>query len=427
MKEMRTMSSSLNLSVHCHINQNGNNDRFVGIKIDTNKAMVYFPIGYRLSDNDDGIRQDILLLIAVLSIFSNYKDGVVTTQKFEMTHLVNFPINAYINIVRYFLQQNTYYMEKEQIMKVKDSGKIDWSTSLRRNISFFQKDGTPFFERYTVKGSTTNENNLITQIHKYCVFEAFTVIGWLFTSNLPPNPHIKLDKDRFLFVLRKKLGVTYNDNDKQLFQAMISMIEYIDTENSEKQYYFGTDRFEYVWEKLIDEAFGIKSKEEYFPRTQWNLKYGSTKNNFALEPDSIMIHDNKVYVLDAKYYRYGISGIPNHLPESTSINKQITYGEYIKNCQALKDKYGDRTIYNAFLMPYNKDENPFDIQNQYFANIGEATGEWKNGKHFYERVQGIVIDIRFLMKNYYGSQTEKIQKLAKVIEEALAENGQQFP
>lgn len=120
-----------------------------------------------------------------------------------------------------------------------------------------------------------------------------------------------------------------------------------------------------------------------------------------------MICGGKIYVLDAKYYRYGVSGLPKHLPESTSINKQITYGEYIDNCAELKAKYGD-TIYNAFLMPYNKDDNPFHLQGQYFANVGEAAGEWKFGYHKYERVQGIVVDIRYLMNNYYGSHTSKI-------------------
>ena len=124
-----------------------------------------------------------------------------------------------------------------------------------------------------------------------------------------------------------------------------------------------------------------------------------------------MLCNGKIYVIDAKYYRYGVTGIPSHLPESSSINKQITYGEYIYNHQKFKDKYGDDVpVYN-----------PFHI-NEYFANIGEADSDWKYGNHNYERVQGIVVDIRFLMNNYYGSHKSKIIKMAKLIEEALQEN-----
>ena len=32
---------------------------------------------------------------------------------------------------------------------------------------------------------------------------------------------------------------------------------------------------------------------------------------------------------DAKYYKYGWTQLPKDLPSSSSINKQISYGEYI--------------------------------------------------------------------------------------------------
>lgn len=421
------MDLGLNLKVRCHVNKNGDGDRFVGVRADKNNAMVFFPMGYRLPDSEEDIREDILKLIEIISTFNDSKDSLLAMDKFVATQSVNFPVNAYMNIIRYFLEQSDYYKEREQIRKTADKGKIDFPASLRKNVKFFQEDGSPFFDRYTVKGSSPNEKNLITQIHKYCVYEAFSTLGWLFTPHLPADPHIALEPERFLFALRKKLRVTHNDKDKLLFQAMIQMLEYLDSENDNKQYYFGTDRFEYVWEKLIDEVFGIRGKEEFFPRTKWNLKFNTNKDNHALEPDSIMMCDDKIYVLDAKYYRYGVTGEPRHLPESSSINKQITYGEYIDNCQALKDKYGELPIYNAFLMPFNRSENPFHVSGDYFLNIGEATGEWKNDAKLYERVQGIVIDIRFLMNNYTGSHKSKIRKLAKVIDEELAKNNGSLP
>lgn len=421
------MDLGLNLKIRCHVNKNGDGDRFVGVKADTNNAMVFFPMGYRLPENEEDIREDILKLIEVISTFNDSKDRLLVMDKFATSHSVNFPINAYMNIIRYFLEQGDYYKEREQVRKTADRGKIDFSASLRKNVKFFQEDGSPFFDKYTVKGASTNEKKLITKIHKYCVFEAFTTLGWLFTPHLPADPHIILESERFLYVLKNKLGVTHNDKDKLLFQAMIQMLEYLDSENDNKQYYFGTDRFEYIWERLIDEIFGIRDKEKFFPRTKWKLKFNENKDNRALEPDTIMLCNDKIYVLDAKYYRYGITGESRHLPESSSINKQITYGEYIDNCQELKNKYRNLSIYNAFLMPFNKEENPFHVSGDYFLNIGEAIGEWKRCTESYERVQGIVVDIRFLMNNYKGSHKNKIRKLAKVIDEELAKNNGFLP
>lgn len=39
--------SEFNIKDHCHVNTNEDGDRFVGIKADTDDAMVYFP--YRIS------------------------------------------------------------------------------------------------------------------------------------------------------------------------------------------------------------------------------------------------------------------------------------------------------------------------------------------------------------------------------------------
>ena len=55
----------------CHVNSNEDGDRFVGVKADSDKAMVYFPIGYQLPETDQEIRTDIKHLIQVLSEFTS--------------------------------------------------------------------------------------------------------------------------------------------------------------------------------------------------------------------------------------------------------------------------------------------------------------------------------------------------------------------
>ncbi len=416
------MRGDADLRRRCHVNSGGTGDRFVGVRVDTDGARVCFPLGYHLPEGEEELRQDILRLIDVLALCGDTKRSTLAERTSEAEEQMNFPVSAYLNLIRRFLEQGCYFTEREQIRKTGDRGRIDWAASLKKNVAFLQEDGSPFFDRYTVRGSLPNENNLITKVHKFCVYESFQTLGWLFTSYMPPDPHIEKDTRRFIHALRKKAGITHNDDDKRLLQDMISVILYLDGECSRERRYFGTDRFEYVWEKLIDEIFGIRGKEEYFPRTDWQLKYGQDRENHALEPDSIMVCNGRVYVLDAKYYRYGITGDIRHLPQSASINKQITYGEYVAGCRAMRDKYGDAPVYNAFLMPYDKKNNPFEIRGQDFANIGEAVSRWKKGAYPYERVQGIVVDTRFLLKHYGGFHKSEILKLADMIEGALEEN-----
>ena len=47
------------IKTQCHVNSNEDGDRFVGIKAESDKAMVYFPIGYELPESDAEIRTDI--------------------------------------------------------------------------------------------------------------------------------------------------------------------------------------------------------------------------------------------------------------------------------------------------------------------------------------------------------------------------------
>lgn len=44
------------LFARCHVNKNDDGDRFVGIKADSDNAMVYFPIGYQLPASEQDLR-----------------------------------------------------------------------------------------------------------------------------------------------------------------------------------------------------------------------------------------------------------------------------------------------------------------------------------------------------------------------------------
>lgn len=60
---------SKNIRQRCHVNTNEDGDSFVGVKADTEDAVIYFPIGYQLPDNDDNLRVDIQNLFGVLATF----------------------------------------------------------------------------------------------------------------------------------------------------------------------------------------------------------------------------------------------------------------------------------------------------------------------------------------------------------------------
>lgn len=255
-------------------------------------------------------------------------------------------------------------------------------------------------------------------IHEYCVYESFSKVGWLFTTTLPKKPRIKRNIRLFKSILITKISNTFNDRNRKLFLDMLAVILYNGEENSEKNYRYGTYRFEYVWEALINKVYGIKEKREYFPNTYWSID-GVQYENTCLEPDTIMIWNGNVYVLDAKYYKYGVTRRMTDLPESTSINKQITYGEFIAEQECFKKKHGENyKVYNAFIMPCAQ-KNGEELK-----NIGIAYSNWKTNEKSYENIQGILLDIKHLMYASWGQNVEEIEKLVQCIEGGIknAEN-----
>ena len=410
---------------HCHINQNGDGDRFVGVKADSNNAMIYFPMGYELPAQDDELRRDIKNLFQVLATFTEKTDRVLEMDKFTAPQSVDFPIQAYLNVINYYLDHNgSYYTETETAYKVDKRGKTHWGRTIKTQTPMVQGKSLLYLNQ-VVRVNTPDLNRLITRIHRYCVYESFERIGWLYTTNSPEQPDITFDKNMFLATLNAKLGSTNNDNDKKLFRSMIAMIEFRDNQTIDKQFYFGTDKFETVWERLIDKVFGVPNKDDYFPHGLWTERYGKNKGKpaSALEPDTIMIYGGKYYVLDAKYYRYGILPQygPGLLPQSSDINKQITYGQFVKN-QRTPD---GAQVFNVFIMPYNRANNQFKI-NGLFGNVAEAVGDWvdhPDNPEIYERVQGIVFDTRYLLKNYDGNHDSDKEELIREIEKPfIAEN-----
>lgn len=403
---------------HCHVNSNEDGDRFVGIKADSENAMVYFPIGYELPEKDAEIRMDIKHLIQVLSEFTTKEDRLLAMDKFAVRQPVDFPINAFRTVIEYFLNKGCkYYVETEPAYQEATAGKQDWARTARKHMPLVRSQNgvsSFIFTKFEVRSNTPNETKLITQINRFCVYEAFKRLGWLYVPVMPeepgPHPDVKISRT----IVKAKLGTTNDDKKRALFRGMLDMLSYMDEKTSDRQFYFGTDDFDHVWEKMIDRAFGERDKDKYFPRSRWLLDYGEYHEKRPLMPDTIMIYHGKYYVLDAKCYKYGWTGIPGHLPNASSINKQITYGEYLEQYIGVDAN----SLFNAFIMPFNKVRNPFNL-NGNVGNIGEAVGDWRGNEKYYERIQGIVMDTRYLMYHYSGNPMKEKIALAECIEAVL--------
>ena len=331
-------------------------------------------------------------------------------------------MHAYIQVIRNFLNTGHYYVETEAQFTTATKGTPHWPRTFKDQMGLVQKNGSIIFTQMTVRKQTPNANKKITQIHQFCVHEAFSKMGAIYVSFVPEEPAQCPSITESITILTDRINHTNNEVDRDLFLAMRHILAYKDSESDNHRFFFGTDRFEYVWQSMIDAAFGIPNKDQFFPKATWLLDYGtaSMRKRTSLQPDSIMIYGDKYYVLDAKCYRYGWTENPDHLPGGPDINKQITYGEFIERTRAIPNE----RLFNAFILPYNKKKNYFKLSGD-IENVGEAVGNWRfdpANPHMknYERVQGIVVDTRYLMYNYIGTPEEQKRALAQCIERVLS-------
>ena len=413
------MNDSFVLREHCFTSTSTEGDNFVGIRSDGDNLSIFFPLGYSIPSEDSILRRDIMNLILCLSKFSGARDATVVSRHIRTHETVDFPIQAYMDILSaYRNSTSNLYTEREvRYQRGKTTGKVNWPRTIKNETPIWS-NGSPFYLTRVTRQNFSNNETMIGLILEYCVYESYKKIGFLFPGTEPPKPRLTFDRALFTSAIMQKKDLVREDRVISLFDDVLAIINYLGDQHGFPQYYFGTDRFEYVWEKMIDFTFGEDDKESYFPHTSWHLN-GESRRNSALEPDTIMLFGDNIYVLDAKYYRYGYTGDAQHLPQSSSINKQITYGEYIASMADFRERFGENAIvYNAFLMPYSMVSHKFPSNGlaQTYRHIGEAVCDWKpEGKNEYEHVQGILIDVRTLMHNYVRHSETEMEKLAELI------------
>lgn len=399
------------ISSKCRINSNYGRETFVGLKCEDGDISISFPMGYHISEDNKELRKDIMLLFRTLAANTERKDSELAGPEHRFDE-VEFPLQSYLFLIKDFLARG-YYREQEVSYKTAKTGKINWSRTIKNQKPYVQ-DTDVFYLDFVTRKNSVKENELITWIHEYCVYESFERIGWLFTASMPKKPRIIKKEKVFRSVLSEKICHTFNDRNKMLFRHMLAVIDYKGDKDSDKNYRYGTYRFEYVWEKMIDKVFGIQEKAKYFPRTEWHVK-GTGHENPPLRPDTIMVLGKDVYILDAKYYKYGVTRSLCDLPDSQSIAKQIIYGEYVAYEPKFKEKHGDdMKVYNAFLMPFDSAENNA-ADHPAMIKIGEAAGYWNDGSKAYQHIQGILVDVKTLMKINTRQDKREMEKLAKLI------------
>lgn len=394
----------------CVTSTNYGEDSFVGICFEENKKRIVFPLGYRIPEDNNECRISILNLLKLISLFKNnilgsmfgIRDGAAK----------ELPINSFLWVINDYLTNGAYFdIEKKYVQN--RNGKINWKKTL--NSKFYISNNSIIYLNPFVEKKVT-EKNYITNIHLFCVNKSIREIGWLFGNIECPRSNInEFNLLYYKNLLNREMLKTFDDRKKQLILHMKRILDYTTDSNQvfgEKKY--GTNEFEYIWQNIIDNIFGNENINKYFPRASWNILNWNKIEDSKLKPDTVLSVENKLYILDSKYYKFGTNGHPMNLPHTDSIQKQITYGEYARN------NTGFEEIYNAFIVPYNKENNKFNINGD-IEYVGFAESNWKNknNSHLYEHVALILIDTKYAIDKYFECTNGDINELVGSIQKVV--------
>ena len=409
-------------------------DYFVGLKFLKDKINIYFPIGYNLDDFNEitksseltsNMIKEIDNLLNTISIAktlsqSSTEFGIDSGEKEEI------PFNSFRWLLNDYLE-NGLYTETEKIVTQNARGKINWKKTLNSE-HYFSNEGVVFISPYYNKN--IYENNIITNIHAFCVNKSIDYISWLYgrisyvDTNIDDDPEMLF---QYISIIDNVLMKTFNDRKKWILRHIKRILLFLSNDIDFENENYGVDKFDYVWEEMVRKVLGNENPDKFYPTSIWRLLSGE-KTGCKMRPDAIRreeISNNgenklfKYYILDAKYYKYGVSGSFSDLPNTDSVQKQVTYGDHIANHLDWYDTMKDK-IYNAFVLPFDckNSENKIEYKGYAYCDWRDREIKTTDEKRNYERVAIILVDTKYLIDCYFKIVKPEIHKLIENIEKA---------
>ncbi len=410
-----------------HSVTNEENNSFVGLRIRNDEIHFHYPESYSIADisNKKSFRNDIINIIRTIALAKS-RTSTNNQSDNELASSEQFAIMSYLWIIRDFIS-NGYYRNSEKIYRTNGKGKINWKKTLETDP--IVSNGNIIYNNIVV--AVRNDcDDVITEAHKWCVFDSVRKIGWLFgiseKSVFVPRTSKSVMK-KYVSAIKTELMRTFDDAKKMRLNHMLKVLVGIDDSDRTKEIVYGVDKYHYVYERMVDYIFSnVSNITKYNPNANWYLKKYDYKpfEASSLRPDTIRLEsikestdDKKVaYILDAKFYRFGTTGNIKDLPTTTSIQKQITYGDNIV-CN-LQKKKNIQCVYNAFILPYNKYNNIFGYKDD-LEYIGFSESNWRKDELSHTRICAFLLDTKHLISTWsQGNCNEDIEKLIEEIGKA---------
>ena len=422
---------------------NEENNAFVGVRIRNDSIEFHYPESYDLAGVDDvltikdiaSFRRDMIDILHTISLAKTRSSAFQKTEN-GVSSAKNFTFMSYLWIIRDYIV-NGFYRNNEKIYRHNAKGKINWKKTL--NTQPIISNGNVIYNNLVIE-ITNDCDSVITEAHRLCVYDSIRKAGWLFGISEKafhvPSPTESLIK-KYVRTINSEIKKTFDDVKKVRLSHMLKVLSGVDDSKQVAEIVYGVDKYHYIYERMVDAIFGnITDIKRYNPNASWYIMREASKleekEASALRPDTIRIdpyprtylvddRTKTAYVLDAKYYRYGTTGKMEDLPETTSIQKQVTYATHIEKNIKEKGKENISAIHNTFILPYNKNNNNLG-RKENLEYIGYSKANWQRDNDE-NVIHAFLIDTKHLISSWsQGNCKEDINKLIEDISIYLAKH-----
>lgn len=366
-------------------------DNFVGAKLSDSKVDFYFPLGIEFSEeNSDACLREARKILNTLFLATT--SSTTASKSLEATKDSHtLPLNSCIWLIEDYLK-NGLYLVREKTFAREEFGKINWRRTFKTQPLPAKNS---FVYLIPIIEKRTRTDNFLTQVQKYCLNLSLYEIGWLFNLPEPKNFRdiSRAEKIYFENLCLRELKSSFDDRKKILINHLLRILRFSLGKKTLADFSeVGTYEFHQVWESMIDKVFGNEDHDKFFPRASWHLD-GEDFLSSKLRPDTVMSRNARLYILDAKYYKFGVTKNPSDLPSSGSIQKQITYGDHAKLHHSFN------VIKNVFVTPTHNPTTPLEYK-------GFAESDWRENKEKYQKVHLVLLDTETLMRLYLSADSD---------------------
>ncbi|MEF2097311.1 LlaJI family restriction endonuclease [Bacillus sp. CFBP9009] len=397
----------------CSVKNNKIKFKATGILIYKNTFIIIFPKNYNVTNDEQDLKEHAQVLFQVLIKYK--REAKITPEEMDLLggdegqNKENL-YTAYRLILDF--TQNGPFKKEMRIKSSAHSGNIDWTATINKKQPVFSGGSAIYTDTISQK-TTIDRHNLLLKLYHYCVLKSIEKYGWLFgvslenlnmdVNGLPCDIHFAVN------FLTKELNSTFVEREMNVIRLLRDFLSGIELKNYDDNLdILVTPYFHNVWEVICGHNFNnqYSSLKQIIPKLKWEIE--STAKVQSQRPDIMVLREQTMYILDAKYY-----DIDTNLPGWPDVVKQLFYAfTILKNIESEKFKLSDdklerkikkiKMVENAFLFP-SGDYEPI-------KNIGKVNIE--ENKDLGD-IKAYKVNTFLAMKCYIGK--EKYNFLNKIV------------